>query len=110
MKVYLRITDDKDQTYEGIAVLTKSKKNTKQKQPMLQTKTKPKGATSLINLLYLEKYFEKSRTLNDVEIKIKSMKYNFAITSIASSLQRSKYLKKQGQIGKYSFIQKAPPS
>jgi len=110
VKIHIKITDDQNQTYEGFAELKKSKKNTIHKQTVPKIITTPKGATSLINQLYSKNYFENSRTLNDVESKIKSMKYNLTITSIQSSLQRSKYLKKQLIKGKYSFIQKTPPS
>ncbi len=106
MKIYVRVTDNKNQTYEGIAELTKSKKQKTQK--LLDIKIS--GATGIIKLLYNQNYFETERTLNAIEQKIKSKKYNLPISSIAVTLDRASYLQRKGKRGNYSYIQKAPPN
>ena len=106
MKIYVQVTDDKNQTYEGIVELTKSKKQVGHK----QIKIIISGPTDAFKKLYLQKYFENSRNLNNVEEKIKSMKYNFDVRTIEMALNRSKFLKRNGKRGSYSYIQKTPPN
>ena len=109
MKIYVEVTDDKKQTFAGTIELEKVKKS-KSSTTKIQTKsTKSLTATTFVKELYLEKYFENSRTLNNVETKIKSKKHNFDIYSISMALNRSKYLKRHGSRGRYSYIQKTPP-
>lgn len=106
MKIHISITDDKNQTYEGIAELTKSKKQRQIKHIAVN----PKGPTDIIKEFYHQNYFETNKTLNEVEKKIKTKKYNFDLPAITLALSRAKYLKRNGTRGKYSYIQKSPPS
>ena len=106
MKVHVKVIDDKNQSYDGIIELTKSKKSKNTKQIEINAK----GPTDVIKELYFQNYFENSRTLNDVEQKIKSKKYNFDLPAITLALQRAKHLKQNGKRGRYSYIQKTPPS
>ncbi len=106
MKVFVQITDDKNQVYEGIMELTKSAKPTAPKKVQM----KISGPTDIIRDLYLQNYFENSRTLHEVEQKIKSKKFNFDLPAITLALQRAKYLKQEGKRGNYSYIQKTPPN
>lgn len=106
MKIFVRITDDQNQHYEGTAELKKvtNKKIDK------KTSSQANGPTDIVKELYFQNYFENSRTLNDVETTIKSKKYNFDSPAIVLALSRSKYLKRQGKRGSYSYIQKIPPN
>ena len=106
MKVYVKVIDDKNQSYEGIVELTKSKKQKIYK----QIETKIQGPTDIIKKLYYQKYFENERTLNEVEKNLKSKKYNFSLTGIDSALNRAKFLRRSGKKGSYSYIQKIPPN
>ena len=106
MKIQIRVTDDKNQTYDGMMELTKSAKQVMPKKIQIIVK----GPTDAIRELYFQNYFENSRTLHDVEQKIKSKKYNFDLPAITLALQRAKYLKQNGQRGRYSYIQKTPPN
>jgi len=106
MKVYVRVTDDKNQAYEGTVVLTKAKKQKIHK----QIKIKIRGPTDIIKQLYYQNYFENKRTLNDVEKNLKLKKYNFSKTGIDSALNRTKFLRRSGKMGSYSYIQKIPPN
>lgn len=63
MKIHVTVTDDKNQTYEGIAELTKSKKLKNHK----QIDIKIKGPSTIIKKLYYQNYFDKERKLNEVE-------------------------------------------
>jgi hypothetical protein len=108
MKIYVKITDDRNQSYEGTFDLIKSKK-TKTLIPK-QITTKPKGAASFILYLYNQHFFEKGKTLNDVEKEIKNQKYGLAPNAINNALQRAKFLRRIGTRGKYAFIQKIPPN
>jgi len=105
MKLFVRLTDDKNQSYEGVIEL---KKVTNKKE--IKKLTSVEGPTDIVRELYFQNYFETSRTLNDVENKIKSKKYNFDSPAIVLALSRSKYLKRQGKRGSYSYIQKIPPN
>lgn len=106
MKIYVKVIDDKNQTFEGIAEL---KKITKKK-----TDTKLKivldSPAGIIQQLYSQNFFEINRTVGDVENKIKLKKYNFNYNAIRMALSRSKYLKHKGVRGSYSYIQKIPPN
>jgi len=106
MKVYVRVTDDKNQTYEGITELTKSTKQKSKK----HIEIKAQGPTGVIKQFYYQKYFENPRTLKAVETKIKLKKYNFVPATIEMALKRAKFLKREGKRGHYSFIQKGPAS
>ncbi|MHA7646652.1 hypothetical protein [Nitrosopumilus sp. S4] len=110
MKIHVKITDDKNQIYEGTMELQKAKFSKTTKTPkVIQTSSKPSTPTAFVNGLYLEKFFENKKTLHDVESKIKSKKYNFDLPLIAMALNRSKFLKREGKRGSYSYIQKIPP-
>ena len=106
MKIYVKVTDDKNQTYEGIAELTKTKKQTLSK----QIKIKIKGPTDILKQIYFEKFFESNKLTKEIIQKIKSKKYNFDEPAIEMSLKRAKFLKREGKRGSYSYIQKTPPN
>lgn len=106
MKVHVKVTDDKNQTYEGTVELIKSRKQKSQK----QIEIKIRGPTDVIKELYFQNYFENERTLNEVENKFKSKKCNFGLTGISKALDRAKFLSRKGKRGSYSYIQKVPPS
>jgi len=106
MKVYVKVTDEKNQTYEGTVELTKSRKQKAKK----QTEIKIRGPTDVVKELYFQNHFENERTLNEVEKKFKSKKYNFGLAGISLALDRAKFLSRKGKRGSYSYIQKVPPS
>lgn len=106
MKVRITVVDDDNQTYEGMAELSKITKQKSKKQII----SGPKGSTNVVKDLYFQNYFENSRTLHDVEQKMKSKKYNFDPSVITMSLQRARFLKQEGKRGNYSYIQKTPPN
>ena len=106
MKVHVKVTDDKNQTYEGTVELTKSRKQKSQK----QTKFQIRGPTDVVKELYFQNYFENERTLNEVKKKFKSKKYNFGLPGIQLALERAIFLHRNGKRGRYSYIQKTPPN
>ncbi len=106
MKIYVYLTDDKNQTYEGLVELQKTKKQKGQRKINISIK----GPTDLIKSLYLEKFFEKPRVYRDIEDEIKSKKYNFDTNAIVNALTRAKFLKRKGKSNRYSYIQKIPPN
>lgn len=105
MKIFVRVTDDNNKSYEGTMELTKSTKRSSLKKTQIQIK----GPTDVIRVLYFQNYFESSKTLHDVEQKIKSKKFNFDIRTIENALKRAKYLKREGTGHSHSYIQKIPP-
>ena len=106
MKVHVKVTDDKNQTYEGTLELTKSRKQKDEK----QIEIKIRGPADVVKELYFQNYFEQERKLNEVEKKFKSKKYNFDLAVIAKALDRAKYLTREGKRTKYTYIQKIPPT
>lgn len=106
MKIFVRVTDDKNENYEGMVELTKSTKQKEHKKIQI----KINGPADVIKEIYFKNYFENSRTLHDVEQQIKSKKFNFNVATISKALDRAKYLKREGKRGSYSYIQKTPPN
>jgi len=83
---------------QKIQTVTKKKK----------TEIKVKGPTGIIKKLYLESFFVNSKTLNDVEKRMKALKFNYGDDSRRNALDRATFLTKKGKKGKYSYIQKYP--
>ncbi len=106
MKIHVKVKDDKNQIYEGTIELTKSRKQKSQKQTEFQIS----GPTGIIKELYFQNYFENERTLNEVDKKFKSKKYNFGANAIQIAMERAKFLRRKGKRGSYSYIQKIPPN
>lgn len=108
MKIHIKLIDEKGNEYEGDLIKTAGKNRTTFKS---QTKKISKPTpTILIKKSYIEKFFQKEQKLGDVIKKLKSEGYNFNSDSIYRALQRSKFLKRQGSVGTYKFVQKYPPS
>jgi len=58
--------------------------------------------------LYEEQYFDGKRKISEVIDKLQSKRFNFAEGHVSQDLDRAKYLKKEGKIHSYVFIQKYP--
>ncbi|MEX0763739.1 MAG: hypothetical protein WEC35_05535 [Nitrosopumilaceae archaeon] len=107
MKIYITITDEKGNHYEGDAELSPSHaKRTKNIQTEHTNKKKPAYP---IHHLYIENFFKEQKKLGDVSNRLKSDGFNFKAGSIQYALDNADYLDRTGGKGNYRWIQKYPP-
>lgn len=101
--------DDEGNEYEGdLHQIKAAKKGKRSPQIPVSDTTKPKPM-SVVQKLYHDKFFEQKRQLLDVTNKLDSIGYHFNKDSVYRALERSRFLKRDGNLGRYKFIQKYPP-
>jgi hypothetical protein len=113
MRVNITVTDDRGNTFEGTAELTKqtAKKPAKSKTPQLVRKSNAvTGPAGALKKLYNAHFFKTYKSIADVMKKLSEEGINYSIQLVSMALFRAKYLTKKGTKGNYQYIQKQPPS
>jgi superfamily II DNA/RNA helicase len=73
-----------------------------------KTKKGKQGVAALIDSLRQDGFFKKSRTLNDIRLKLKDLGHNYPLTSLSGSMShevRSRSLRRFKENKKYVYAQ-----
>lgn len=109
MKIHITITDEKGDTYEGVAELAKAKTRAQShKQQVAKPLTRAKRkAPQVIFELYQNEFFKGEKGLDEVLKKLSGMRYNFERNTVRVALERADYLVNKGN---RVYVEKYPPS
>jgi repressor of nif and glnA expression len=67
-----------------------------------------KTAPDALKILWKEKIFLKPKDVKAIESELEKRGYNFAAAGLMMALQRSKFLTRKGDRGKYTYVQRHP--
>lgn len=108
MKIHIKIIDEKGNQYEGDANLTKAKL-----QKSSTRKIEPKEGnmpSSAVRQLYESGFFKDEKKLAEIVNNLKLKGFNFKKGSVVMALKGAEYLIRNGETGRFRFVQKYPPN